>query len=504
MIMKNSKILTTAAVVLLFWGFKLKAETLFEVKDALNNPVLNVSTDGLRIMNEGDTLMVISSDAIRANIGVTNKGLSRSFSVTTASSKGKGLSRVMEVGTQSTTLREGQLGQRYSNFSPENIFLGLKAGQQNHTGVNNIFIGNESGTFNYYGDDNIYIGYQAGYRNDWASENIFIGNYSGYNNDTDDPFPYGSMNVFVGTYSGYSNIDGYVNTFLGYRAGEDNRGASENTYVGGYAGSSNNGSRNASLGVSALGGNTSGAQNTAIGTYSGLNNLTGSRNVFLGYSAGYNETGSDKLYIANTNTSTPLIKGTFPNADLTFTANAITATGNYFRMSNDPGSGSVPANYFYQGSTASTSKQFAFTIYDALWVTSHSWLEGQIYAPAVYNSIVGATYRDLYIDNTGKMGYLSSALKYKKNVKNIDDISWLFRLRPVNYDYISNDSGKTEYGLIAEEVEKVNRDFVSYNESGLPETVSYSQLITPMLKAIQEQQKMIEELKKEIEMLKNK
>ncbi len=342
--------------VLFLFVSVLEAETLFEVKDASDNPVLNVSTDGLRIMNEGDTLMVISSDEIKANIGTSSKGLSRSFSVTTTASKGSGsdLMRLtsdstrfwisdtgsgfgvssqstaknksvstnfLKVSNVNTQMREGISGDSYTDFSPENLFLGLNAGRETYTGINNIFIGNECGTLNYYGNDNIYIGYQAGYRNDYASENIFIGNYSGYNNDTDDDFPYGSMNVFLGTYSGYNNIDGYVNTFLGYRAGEDNGGAKENTYVGGYAGSNNNGDQNSALGVSALGGNTTGIRNTAIGTYAGTNNLTGSRNVFLGYSAGYNETSSDKLYIENTNSSTPLIWGDFANDLLRFYGN---------------------------------------------------------------------------------------------------------------------------------------------------------------------------------------
>lgn len=80
------------------------SETLFEVKDASNNPVLNVSTDGLRIMNEGDTLMVISTDGIRAYIQRdATKGLSRSFSVTTTSSvkssDTKSQSKVFEIAT---------------------------------------------------------------------------------------------------------------------------------------------------------------------------------------------------------------------------------------------------------------------------------------------------------------------------------------------------------------------------------------------------------------------
>ncbi|HXK49204.1 MAG TPA: tail fiber domain-containing protein [Clostridiales bacterium] len=79
----------------------LWAETLFEVKDASNNKVLDISTDGLRVLNGGDTLMVISTDGIRAYIqNDATKGLSRSFSVTTSASKGeKSQSKVFEVAT---------------------------------------------------------------------------------------------------------------------------------------------------------------------------------------------------------------------------------------------------------------------------------------------------------------------------------------------------------------------------------------------------------------------
>ena len=56
---------------------------------------------------------------------------------------------------------------------------------------------------------------------------------------------------------------------------------------------------------------TVGTQNTALGFDAGRLNVTGSRNVFLGYQAGRTETTNDNLYISNTNTSTPLIKGKF-------------------------------------------------------------------------------------------------------------------------------------------------------------------------------------------------
>jgi hypothetical protein len=48
-----------------------------------------------------------------------------------------------------------------------------------------------------------------------------------------------------------------------------------------------------------------------MGYAGGYNNQTGSGNVFLGYKAGYNETGSNKLYIANSDVNPPLIYGDF-------------------------------------------------------------------------------------------------------------------------------------------------------------------------------------------------
>ena len=82
----------------------------------------------------------------------------------------------------------------------------------------------------------------------------------------------------------------------------------------------------------------------------------------------------------------------------------------------------------------------------------------------------------------------------------MDNTSWLYELRPVNFTYKEDDQKLKQYGLIAEEVELVNPDFVSYNNEGQVETVSYSQLISPMLKAMQQQQEMIE---KQQEMMEN-
>ena len=129
---------------------------------------------------------------------------------------------------------------------------------------------------------------------------------------------------------------------------------------------------------------------------------------------------------------------------------------------------------------------------------------GEIYFPDVYYDIVGTVNRDLFIDTEGKIGYISSSILYKREIENMEDVNWLYQLRPVNFLYKNDKTNTKQYGLIAEEVEEVNPLFVSYNKEGEIETVSYSKLITPMLKALQEQERKIESLKTENEELKNR
>ncbi len=123
---------------------------------------------------------------------------------------------------------------------------------------------------------------------------------------------------------------------------------------------------------------------------------------------------------------------------------------------------------------------------------------GEVYFPDVYEDEVGATNRDLFIDNSGKIGYVTSSIKYKTNVNSIENIDWLYDLNPVTFNYKRDETNTLQYGLIAEEVEEVNPLFVSYNDKGEVETVLYSRLATPMLKALQEQQVIIEEKERRI------
>ncbi len=122
---------------------------------------------------------------------------------------------------------------------------------------------------------------------------------------------------------------------------------------------------------------------------------------------------------------------------------------------------------------------------------------GIVKMPYVYSNQLTDTPRDVFIASDGTLGYSSSSLRYKKDIKDMENIDWLYKLRPVNYVYKTDTNGTKQYGLIAEEVEKINTSFVSYNKDSIVETVQYSQLITPMLKAIQSQKKTIDQLKLE-------
>ena len=122
---------------------------------------------------------------------------------------------------------------------------------------------------------------------------------------------------------------------------------------------------------------------------------------------------------------------------------------------------------------------------------------GAVTAAGVYSTTVGATNRDLYIDNTGLIGYVSSIRAAKTNITPLTDTSWLDALTPVAFNYRKKDEDGAwtdeantplEYGLIAEEVEGVNPELVFYDETedGLAlRGVSYNKLMIPLLQRVQ-------------------
>jgi hypothetical protein len=111
---------------------------------------------------------------------------------------------------------------------------------------------------------------------------------------------------------------------------------------------------------------------------------------------------------------------------------------------------------------------------------------GKFYSYQMYSGYtVGGTNKAVYVDNTGMIGVLSSSIRTKQDVVDMEDIGWIDRLRPVNFCYRSS-PGVKQYGLIAEEVEGVNKAMVGYDWEGLPDSVTYDRLVPVLLKAVRE------------------
>ncbi len=138
---------------------------------------------------------------------------------------------------------------------------------------------------------------------------------------------------------------------------------------------------------------------------------------------------------------------------------------------------------------------------------------GRLNAPAVYSTAISSPMRDLHIESTGQFGYNPSVRASKINIADNNDVSWLYKLTPKTYNKRKRVSNLTnewtneaetdlQYGLIAEDVELVNSNICFYDvDDSNKKTlagVTYSQLITPLLKALQEQKAEIDALKTRI------
>jgi hypothetical protein len=115
------------------------------------------------------------------------------------------------------------------------------------------------------------------------------------------------------------------------------------------------------------------------------------------------------------------------------------------------------------------------------------------------------------VNSNGKLGVAASSARFKKTIEPMNKSSEaIFALKPVTFRYKEeiDPDAMPEFGLVAEEVEKVNPDLVVRDEDGKPFTVRYdavnAMLLNEFLKAhrkLQEQQTTIERQQKQIKVL---
>jgi len=128
---------------------------------------------------------------------------------------------------------------------------------------------------------------------------------------------------------------------------------------------------------------------------------------------------------------------------------------------------------------------------------------GNLTVPAMYNNTSGGA-ANLGVAPSGEIYRSTSSLKYKRDVENaVHGLAEVLSLRPVTYKGKNERDGENIFGgLIAEEVHAAGlAEFVEYAEDGSPDALAYGNMVSICVKAIQEQQKLIEALTARIEAL---
>ena len=256
----------------------------------------------------------------------------------------------------------------------------------------------------------------------------------------------GFENTVTGWQALYSNTTGFVNAATGVAALTSNTTGHHNTATGNTALWLNTEDyRNTATGFAALQMSTTGNFNTAHGWASLLYNETGSLNTALGAAAGSGLTsGGNNVYIGNV---------------------GITAEDNTIRI------GTVVEV------TDPFSPNLVHPVHTATYIAG---ITGQTASGGVA----------VYINSDGKLGTLTSSARFKTDIKPMDNASEaILALKPVTFRYKQeiDNKGIPQFGLIAEDVEKVNPDPIARDREGKPYSVRYeavnAMLLNEFLKA---------------------
>jgi trimeric autotransporter adhesin len=342
-----------------------------------------------------------------------------------------------------------------------NTAVGSFALQSNTTGIDNTANGSFALLENTTGDANTANGIAALQSNTTGNSNTATGTVALANNTS------GSDNTANGGFALQSNTTGIANTANGFQALLKNTTGIENTAHGSNALSNNTtascstangydalrsnttGGRNTATGWGALELNTTGGHNTANGFEALFANKTGGNNIALGYLAGHNlTTGSNNIDIGN---------------------QGVAAEGKTIRI----GTKVTHTNTYIAGISGVT--------------------------------VAGGI--GVIIDTNGHRGTVVSSARFKEAIKPMDKASEaILALQPVTFRYKHeiDPDGIPQFGLVAEQVEKVNPDLVARDADGKVNTVRYEAVNAMLLNEFLKQHRIVQEQQAPIAFLKNK
>jgi hypothetical protein len=320
-----------------------------------------------------------------------------------------------------------------------NTAVGFASLKSNTLGNVNTAIGVNALSLNTTGINNTANGVNALYRNTTGYQNTANGVYALFGNTT------GTVNTAMGAFALRDNTTGGGNTAIGQAALLRNTTGMNNTAIGVLAlWDGTTGSGNTAVGISALSNPGLGDGNTAVGE-GALPNPGGDSNTALGAGAGNgNKAGSNNVYIGAG------VRGGLDES------NTIRIGDNF---SPDPGASAC----FIGGINGQTT-------------TSGT---------------------AVFINSSGKLGTITSSARFKKEIRPMNKTSEaIFSLEPVTFRYKKeiDPADTSQFGLIAEEVAKVNPDLVVRDKEGKPYSVRYDAVNAMLLNEFLKEHRKVEEL----------
>ena len=431
----------------------------------------------------------------------------------------------------------------YSNTTGyDNTAVGVQALTDNTEGFRNTAIGLNALNNNTTGNYNTANGHASLYSNTTGYDNTAIGVQTLHGNTI------GFRNTAVGLNALNNNNTGNYNTSNGYRSLYYNTEGDSNTAIGSNALYSNStGDDNTATGMNALYSNTSGYYNTANGFGALYSNTTGYNNTANGYKALFSNT----LGYSNTASGYDALASNIGG-------DGNTANGSMALYSSTTGNNNTANGRFalYYNTTENYNTGIGYSAGDINTFTQGTFLGASAYPNADgYSNVMGLGYNtrptatnQVRIGNSsvtsigGYAGWTNlSDGRYKTSVQeNVKGLDFILKLRPVTYQLdvnrlasdLKEDQKRDENGniitaadqndinsrneksqivytgFVAQEVEKVANE-IGFNFSGIdaPKNendfygLRYAEFVVPLVKAVQEQQKIIEDLTKRIEEL---
>jgi hypothetical protein len=295
---------------------------------------------------------------------------------------------------------------------------------------------------------------------------------------------YPGANTAEGQNALFSLTTGTFNTAVGFFSLRSNTEGQFNTGIGAGTLLANTSFQNTATGTGALLSNTTGFNNSANGAFALLSNTIGSNNTATGQGALSNNTAG------GSNTATgqgALSNNTFGNSN--------TAIGAFAFFNNTTGQSNTALGFLAGGSVTTASN--VICIGDQVAgadVSNTTWI-GNVYGTTTQSG----TTLPVIVSNDGQLGTISSSERFKKDIAIMEKASEaILALRPVTFHYKTDVKGTPQFGLIAEEVAKVNPALVLPDKDGKPYTVRYDAVNAMLLNEFLKEHQTMQELKKEI------